>query len=152
MPRWDQTRQIRGRLDAEVGTLRRVAARRLALCYPSPYPVAMASLGYQTVYRLVNGRNDWAAERAFLPDEDGATAAGISTYESETPVAEFPALAFSVAYELELAGLARFLDQAGVPARREERRADQPLVVCGGPLTYANARPLGAFADVVVSG
>jgi len=158
MPRWDQTRQMRERLDAEVGTVRRVAARRLALCYPSPYPVAMASLGYQTIYREVNGREGWAAERAFLPDEDGPRGggqgggAGICTYESETPVAEFPALAFSVAYELELAGLARFLDLAGVPARRAERRADQPLIVCGGPLTYANARPLGAFADVVVSG
>jgi radical SAM superfamily enzyme YgiQ (UPF0313 family) len=158
MPRWDQTRQIRARLDAEVGTLRRVARRRLALCYPSPYSVAMASLGFQTIYREVNAREGWAAERAFLPEEDGPRGggqgggAGICTYESETPVSEFPALAFSVAYELELAGLARFLDLCGVPPRRTERRADQPLVVCGGPLTYANARPLGAFADVVVSG
>jgi radical SAM superfamily enzyme YgiQ (UPF0313 family) len=167
MPRWDERRRIRARLDAEVGTLRRVAPRRLALCYPSPYPVAMASLGFQAIYREVNGRAGWAAERAFLPDEDagtgggagggtrggpGAPGAGIWTYESETPVGDFPALAFSVAYELELAGLTRFLDLAAVPARREERRADQPLVVCGGPLTYANALPLGAFADVVVSG
>ncbi|MBI5479562.1 MAG: radical SAM protein [Deltaproteobacteria bacterium] len=157
MPRWDLRRRIRARLDAEVGTLRRAAPRRLALCYPSPYPVAMASLGFQTIYREVNGRRGWAAERAFLPDPENEDAharggAPLCTYESGTPVTDFGALAFSVAYELELAGLARFLDLAGLPPRRADRGAGQPLVVGGGPLTYANARPLGAVADVVVSG
>ncbi|HEY3356218.1 MAG TPA: radical SAM protein, partial [Polyangia bacterium] len=156
MSRWEQRQRIAARLAAETGTLRKQGAgRRLALCYASPYPVAMSSLGFQTIYREVNARPDWAAERAFLPDAEELEAADrtpLCTYESETPVGDYAALAFSIAYELELADLGRFLDLAGVPAARTERGGNHPLLVCGGPLTFANAAPLGAFADVVVVG
>jgi radical SAM superfamily enzyme YgiQ (UPF0313 family) len=152
MARWDIRQQIEGHLAAEQGTLRKTApAHRLALCYPSPYPLGMSSLGFQTIYREINARADWAAERAFLPDGDDATGP-LVTYETLTPVGEFPVVAFSVAYELELASVGRCLDLAGVPALRTERAAGDPLVVCGGPLTVASPRPLGAFADVVVLG
>jgi radical SAM superfamily enzyme YgiQ (UPF0313 family) len=152
MARWEQRQRIAARLATETGTLRKQgAAHRLALCYASPYSIAMSSLGFQTIYREVNARPDWAAERAFLPDADDGEAPPC-TYESGTPVGEYAALACSIAYELELADLGRFLDLAGVTAARTERRADEPLVVCGGPLTFANPAPLGAFADVVVLG
>src|SRR5436309_1907669 len=100
--------QIRSRLDDERGTLRREAARRVALTYPSPYHVAMSSLGYQAMYRLMNETPGWACERAFLPDDLDAWRASrlpLLTYEGEAPVGGFPVVAFSVAYELELTGL-----------------------------------------------
>src|SRR5688572_30735653 len=60
-------RQVRAeRLAAEVGTLHKQAGLAFALCYPSPYKVGMSSLGFQTVYRLLNGMPDVSAERAFL--------------------------------------------------------------------------------------
>ena len=65
------------RLAAEVGTIHKQATRAIALCYPSPYPVGMSSLGFQTVYRVLNGLTDVAAERAFLPDD--AAAARVSS-------------------------------------------------------------------------
>ena len=68
--RHESFEQIRAeRLADEVGTIRKQATRAIALCYPSPYTVGMSSLGFQTVYRLLNALPDVSAERAFLPDD-----------------------------------------------------------------------------------
>jgi radical SAM superfamily enzyme YgiQ (UPF0313 family) len=144
--------QVRARLDDELGTIYRQAPRRLALVYPSPYHVAMSSLGYQAMYRLLNARDEWVAERAFLPDDVRTARAPLCTYESGVPVGEHPVIAFSVAYELELTGLFDCLTLAGLPLFAAERDTRHPLVVAGGPLTFSNPLPLGAFVDVVVMG
>src|SRR5262245_12004528 len=73
------------RLADEVGTIVRDAPERVALLYPSPYAVGMSSLGFQTIYREINGVPGRAAERAFLPDDVGAqrsSHAPLCTYES----------------------------------------------------------------------
>src|SRR5919204_1073436 len=153
--RWSLLESIRARLAAERGTLRKQAATRIALCYPSPYHVAMSSLGFQTIYREIHAHDDAAAERAFLPD-DVATwreaRVPLCTYESQQPVAKFSCLAFSISYELEITGLFEMLDLAGLPILREERDERHPLVVCGGPLTFSNPVPLAPFADVIILG
>ena len=42
---------------------------RVALVYPNLYYVGMSNLGFQGVYRLLNGFDDVSCERAFLPDD-----------------------------------------------------------------------------------
>ena len=146
---------IRARLDEEIGTIRREAPRRVALAYPSPYHVAMSSLGYQSMYGIFNRIDGWAAERAFLPDDVEAHKRArlpLVTYEGETPIADCNVIAFSVAYELEVTGLFDCLTMAGLPLFAEERGAQHPLIVAGGPLTFSNPLPLGAFVDVVAIG
>ena len=146
------------RLADEVGTIHKQAELPFALCYPSPYPVGMSSLGFQTIYRGLNALPGVAAERAFLPDDvRAAHAAGepLRTYESMRPVGDFPVVAFSLAYELELAGLCDCLDLAGIPLLSEERLAHPeryPLVVIGGPLTFSNPVPAAPYADVLLLG
>jgi radical SAM superfamily enzyme YgiQ (UPF0313 family) len=97
-----------------------------------------------------------ACERAFLDDECEADAARDPerpvTYESMRPIEELPVLAFSVAYELEIAGLVRMLKAAGIPPLRRERDDRHPLVIAGGPLTFSNPAPLGALVDAVLVG
>ena len=153
--RWPLLEPVRARLADEQGTLRKQAATRIALCYPSPYQVGMSSLGFQTIYREIHAHDDATAERAFLPDDVSAwreARVPLCTYESQQPVAEFSCLAFSVSYELELTGVFDMLELAGLPLLREERDDRHPLVVCGGPLTFSNPVPLAPFADVVVLG
>ena len=146
------------RLADEVGTIYKQAELAFALCYPSPYTVGMSSLGFQTIYRILNGLPGVAAERAFRPD-DVAAARGaadpLRTYESSRPVGDFPVLAFSLAYELELAGLVDCLDLAGIPIFADERarRPQQhPLVVLGGPITFSNPVPAAPYVDVILLG
>ncbi len=139
----------------EEGTLRKVAPLAVALCYPSPYHVGMSSLGFQTIYREIHAHPGATAERAFLPDDVGAFRASrtpLFTLESQTPVATFPVLAFSVAYELELPGLFSMLSLAGLPLLAAERTPAHPLVVAGGPLTFSNPGPLEPFVDVLIQG
>jgi radical SAM superfamily enzyme YgiQ (UPF0313 family) len=156
-------RELRtGRLAAEVGTIYKQGALPFALVYPSPYTVGMSSLGFQTVYRLLNGLPEVSAERAFLPDRPSNDAraardarAPLASYESGRPVGDFPVVAFSLAYELELAGVVDCLDLAGIPALADQRadsRQRWPLVVIGGPLTFSNPVPAAPFADVLLMG
>jgi hypothetical protein len=102
-------RTIASRLADERGRIAKSAPLRVALSYPSPYHVAMSSLGYQRVYRMLQETPGVCCERAFLPDdaERGPISERPVTYESLSGLDEFPIVALSVAYELELSGLAR---------------------------------------------
>jgi radical SAM superfamily enzyme YgiQ (UPF0313 family) len=148
---------IERRLTEETLLLARrpAGALRLPLCYPSPYHVGMSSLGFQVVYRVLSELPDVYPERAFLPDDVNAWKRArlpLVTYESQTPVGDAPAILFSVAYELELTGLFSCLELSGVPVLAAERGPEQPIVICGGPLTFSNPLPLGPFVDAVVIG
>ena len=65
---------------------------------------------------------------------------------------EFPVVAFSVAYEIEIAGMLRMLDASNIPALREERDERHPLILAGGPLTFSNPLPLAPFIDAMIVG
>ncbi len=148
-------KEIRARLADELGTIYRDAPEKVALLYPSPYHVAMSSLGFQTMYREINGVAGRAAERAFLPDDVAAHERAklpLYSYESQRPVADFPVIGLSVAFELELAGVVQSLRLAGVPPLAAERNRRHPFVLCGGPLTFSNPLPLAPFADAILMG
>ncbi|MBC7794925.1 MAG: radical SAM protein [Clostridia bacterium] len=141
------------RLAGETGTIYRAGRRSVALVYPSPYAVGMSSLGFQQIYGSLNAMHDTVAERAFLQDEDvevGRTP--LVTYESRRPVSDFPVIAFSVAYEIEMMGMFTCFQRAGVPPRARDRTERDPWIVMGGPLTFSNPVPLGPFADIIVMG
>src|SRR4029079_18941793 len=81
----------------------------------------------------------------------------LRTYESARPVGDFSLVAFSLAYELELAGLVDCLDLAGIPSCADERAnvggsGKVPLIVIGGPLTFPNPIPAAPYADVILMG
>lgn len=147
---------IRRRLAAEVGRLDRDAGYRVALAYPSPYSVAMSSLGYQQIYRLLQSLPGMACERVFLPDEGASRTSGPLeepvSYEGRRSLREFPVVALSVAYELELAGVVRLLQAGGIGVFSDQRGPHEPFVLAGGPLTFSNPWPLCPFVDAIVMG
>jgi radical SAM superfamily enzyme YgiQ (UPF0313 family) len=148
--------RIRHRLADETGRMVGQAPFTVALCYPSPYRVGMSSLGYQRIYRAFMEAPGMACERAFLDDECESDAARLPehpvTYESLRPIDAMALIAFSVAYELEIAGVVRMLRAAGMPPSRRDRDARHPLVVAGGPLTFSNPAPLAGIVDAIVVG
>ena len=148
-------RLIQTRLSDEIGRIDKDAPARVALVYPSPYHVGMSSLGYQRIYRAIQAMPEAMCERVFLPDEGDRAGAVIErpfSYESLRELGEFPILAVSVAYELELAGLVRMLDASRIPVLREERDAQSPFILAGGPLTFSNPLPLAPIVDAIVMG
>jgi len=141
----------RALLADERGTLYKEAETRIALVYPSPYRAAMSSLGYQQIYRVLHDMPGVAADRAMLPDE-GARDTLFVTLEEARPVGGYPMLAYSVAYELEIAGVVDTLERASVPVLAVDRDARHPLVIAGGPMTFSNPAPLAPFFDVIILG
>ncbi len=147
--------RIRRRMADEVGRIEKQAPFTVGLAYPSPYAAGMSSLGYQRIYRAIMETPGLGCERIFLddeaesaPNEQGRPV----SYETRRFLADFPVVAFSVAYELEIAGVVALLDAAGIPAKREDRDDRHPFVLMGGPLTFSNPLPLAGLADAVVIG
>jgi len=143
----------RGVLDRERGPPFTPGGRRLALVYPATYAVGMASLGYQHVLGLLRAAG-LSAERAFVAagrDPDRRLVAPVSC-ETGTPLARFPLIAVSIAWELELGPLVELLERAGIPPLRADRGPHHPLVLAGGPLTSSNPLPLSPIVDALILG
>src|SRR5829696_433057 len=146
-------------LSREVGYVIKPHANRLrvALIFPNTYFVGMSNLGLQTMYRLFNDQPDIVCERAFLPPKQELAAlreAGtrIVTLESQTPLADFDVIAFSVSFEWDYTNVLTMLRLAGVPVRAADRTYTHPLIVIGGAVTFVNPEPLALFADVIAAG
>ena len=148
--------KIRSLLRNEVGTVYKPHADRLriALAFPNTYNVGMSSLGFQTIYRILNDRDDTVCERVFLPDDYKSRTDSLVTMESQTPVRDFDLLAFSLSFEMDYPNIIRMMNLAGVEplsaARKELTR--QPIVIAGGPAVTFNPEPLADFFDVFVIG
>jgi radical SAM superfamily enzyme YgiQ (UPF0313 family) len=74
------------------------------------------------------------------------------TLESQTPVADFDVLAFSITFEPDELNLVRMLELARIPLLARDRGESHPLVVAGGPITFLNPEPMAPFLDVVAVG
>jgi radical SAM superfamily enzyme YgiQ (UPF0313 family) len=159
MSSWQQREWARAVLNREIGGIRKPHGDRLriALAFPNSYFVGMSNLGFQTVYRLFNERDDTVCERVFLPPKQQLQTvldAGVrlSALESQLPVADFDVLAFSVSFEWDYTNVLTMLRLAGMPLRSAERDHRHPLVVLGGATSFLNPEPLAPFVDLVCVG
>jgi hypothetical protein len=124
-----QRENARATLAREVGYVTKPHAGRLrvALAFPNTYYVGMSNLGFQTVYRLFNALDDVVCERFFLPPKQTlaeleAKNTRLVTLESQTPVADFDVIAFSVSFEWDYTNVVTLLRRA----RRRRRDLRQP--------------------------
>jgi radical SAM superfamily enzyme YgiQ (UPF0313 family) len=151
--KWSHVERARRILARERGAVVKDWGGKLpvALVYPNTYQVGMSSLGFQSVYKLLNVRPDVVCERAFwqpcfAPDDP------ILLVESQRPIADAAVIAFSISYEMDYLHVVQVLRQAGVPLRADERDEAWPAVIAGGPAVSANPLPLADLVDAVVIG
>ena len=112
-----------------------------ALVYPNCYAVAMSSLAVHSLWGLLLA-DGWQTDRAFLDPQPGRSLA------LDLPLRDFDLLAVTCSYELDYLALPALLEAGGVPALREERGPDYPLVIAGGPAVTANPQPLSEWCDL----
>ena len=117
----------------------------------------MGNLGFQTMYHLINLEPLLACERAFLPSPDEwpeyqRTRTPILTLESQRPLRDFAAVAFSISFEADYPKVLQILAQTGIPLRATTRGPEDPLVLAGGVATFLNPEPLSPFIDVFLLG
>ncbi len=129
----------------------------IALVYPQIYPVAMGNLGFQAIYHLLNRAPGLVCERAFLPtpeewQEHRRTRTPILTLESQRPLTDFAAVAFSISFEADYPYVLQILAGAGIPLRAADRGPGDPLVLAGGVATFLNPEPLAPFVDAFFLG
>jgi len=132
----------------------------IAACiiYPNTYPLAMANLGFQAVYRIFDAEPNVAADRAFLPDPDErqtmeARGELLLSFEQGRPLADFDILAFSISFETDYLNVLAILDLAGIPFSPQQRREQNyPLIIAGGSAIFLNPEPIAEFIDLFLIG
>ena len=129
---------------------------RLCLAFPEPYTIGMSCYGLQVLYAIMNGRDDWACERAFTPLTDLESllrerGLPLVSLESFTPLKEFNVVGFSLQHELSATNVLTMLDLGGIPLAAEARSMADPLILAGGPGS-ANPEPMARFIDAFVLG
>jgi radical SAM superfamily enzyme YgiQ (UPF0313 family) len=156
---WQQRERASAILAKETGYIRKPHGHRVrvALVFPNTYWVGMSNLGFQTVYQLFNAQDDIVCERVFLPPKQELSEllrsrTPLLSLESQTPVADFDVIAFSVSFEWDYVNILTLLRLAGIPRYAAERSPDHPLVLVGGAVTFVNPEPLAPFADVIAAG
>lgn len=119
----------------------------IGLIYPHVYPVGMASLGYQQVYRLFR-ESGFGVERVFWDPQGRETI----SLENRIPLFRFPIVACSYTYELDILHLLKMLIRGGVDPLAEQRGPESPWLIMGGQAATANPRLLQRIADIIVLG
>lgn len=156
---WKLAESLRLKLQREQGY--RVfppgARSRFALVYPNSYHVGMSNLGIHIIYDILNCRRDTACERFFLPDkktmaEHLRTRTPLLSMETQTPLANFPVIGFSISFEMDYFHVLDILSVGRVPLLAKERRESDPLVIAGGPCATFNPEPLAIFFDAFIIG
>lgn len=156
---WHIREILRTRRAAETGAipLRRGGDLSVCLIYPNRYETAMSSLGFQTVYRLLNEQPGVVCERAFLPDRDelalyDKSGETLVSLESERPVNQFDLVACSISFEPDFINIPRILRLARIPELASERDDFSPLIIAGGAALFINPEPAAAFFDLIAIG
>ena len=129
---------------------------RCALAFPDMYEVGMSYLGQKILYKAVNATPRFWAERVFTPCQETAAIlrehhAPLATLESDTPLSDMDAVAFSLTHELCYTNVLYMLDLADIPFRAADRDNNHPLIIAGGGVTF-NAEPMAPFFDAMVIG
>lgn len=122
---------------------------RTALVYPNTYQAGMSSLGFQTVYGLINDLDHVVAERVFMPDDPEAE---VLSVESGKNLSWFDILFFSISFENDYLNLISMLERSNIPMRGAGRNENHPLVVAGGVASFLNPEPLAEFMDLLLLG
>jgi radical SAM superfamily enzyme YgiQ (UPF0313 family) len=151
---WDEVKKARRRLSREQGTIIKDWGGRIpiALIYPNSYYVGMSNLGVHTIYYLLNSYREIVGERAFWEKERPVPTTPVLSLESQRPLTDFAALAFSITYELDYFNVVSILKASGIPLYAANRDDRHPLVIAGGPCITANPLPLSPFFDCLCIG
>ncbi len=146
-------------LGNEVNVVRKDFARqdvRIALVFPDAYELGMSHMGLRILYDILNRIDGVVAERCFapLPDFEARlreTQTPLFSLESQTPLADFDVIGFSLPYELTFTNVLNILDLAQIPLWQKDRQAHHPLILGGGTSAY-NPEPLADFFDAIAIG
>jgi len=116
-------------------------ALELAICFPNTYMVGMASLGYQTAWKLLNQNESVKTTRWFTDVKEDS--------DLRTPLAY---IGFSFSWELDYKNIFKILEENKISIFSSERSEEDPLVFAGGQIPNANPEPFCDNFDFFLTG
>ncbi len=131
-------------------SLKQSASIRIVLIYPNRYSIGMASLGFQSVYRMLNDHPDVRCERCFIEPEYSDEP--LIAFESGDRISEFDVVGISLSFELDIINLIKGLLSSGIPMHRSERLEKDPFILLGGVVAGLNPSPLLPYVDGLLAG
>ena len=124
---------------------------RVAFCFPDTYEIGMSNLGMRILYGVMNEMDSIWCERVFAPWGDMETVMRehklpLWSLESQTPVAEFDMIAFTIGYEMCYSNILNMLNLSGIPLHSADRKGLKNIVFAGGVCAF-NPEPLADYID-----
>ena len=119
--------------------------------------MALANLGFQQVYTLLNSiqgvecdryalPTDWVPETEILSQKD------LRSMDMNRLPADFDIIAFSISFEPDYLNAVIALKYFNIPLDRTERDSSYPMIVAGGSAIFINPEPLANCMDVMFIG
>lgn len=130
---------------------------RVLLVYPNTRDVAMANLGFQQVYSLLNQLEGVMCDRfampiGWKPEVQSLKKEELCSMESKIHPLEFDVIAFSISFEPDYLNAVLALKYFGIPLDRAERDESYPMIAAGGSAIFINPEPLAECMDVLFIG
>lgn len=129
---------------------------RFAFAFPEVYELGVSHLGLKILYSIVNKLDYAMADRAYLPwlDLSGMMREEklpLFGWETRVQLKDFDVLGITLQSELTYSNVLELIDLSGLELRRENRTANDPIVLVGGPCA-SNPLPLSPFIDAFFIG
>ncbi len=109
--------------------------------YPAIESFAMASLGYLSIFKMLDSDPELYVERIYQDSKI------IEINKKDVDV-----LSFSVSFELDILTIIKMLKKFDFPLKALQRTDDDPIIFCGGPVMMSNPLPYEEFFDFVSIG
>ncbi|MBQ7126020.1 radical SAM protein [bacterium] len=109
------------------------------MAYPANRSLALASIGYLWLFKIVDTFNGINAERIY-------------TDSAKINIKNINAIAFSMSFDFDFMGVFEILEKNNIPIRRKERIDNHPLVFAGGPVITTNFLPYFDIFDFFILG
>lgn len=130
---------------------------RVLLVYPNTTEVALANLGYQRVYALLNDLDGVVCDRYSLPNDwkpewQSLQSSALRSHQLNLPVHEFDMIAFSISFEPDYLNAVTLLKYFNIPLESNDRGSEHPLILAGGSAVFINPEPLAECVDAFFIG
>ncbi len=130
---------------------------RVLLVYPNTRDVAMANLGFQKVYSLLNQIDGvvcdcYALPLGWKPETEFLERDALRSMNLKMHPLDFDVIAFSISFEPDYLNAVLVLKYFGIPLDRDKRAASFPMIAAGGSAVFINPEPLAECMDVLFIG
>ncbi len=109
--------------------------------FPAVYNFGMSSLGFLSVFKMIDCIDGIFAERVFTDTE-----------KTQIKPSDVDVMTFSCSFETDYLGILKIFEKYGIQFLAKDRDEKTPLISGGGPLLSANPEPYAGFFDFILIG